>query len=257
MKRWLPLLIIGLIGCSQDYIEGNFIESKVNFMAVEVFEPTNAVQKHVLKLNLITEDYFPCANYSLSTSHSVTNNELIVKFKEIIRPQLCLAAGGPATSHIDLPENINQLTFINGKETNKYSINISKEKITVDPIKSNFTNSLYKNTFRIPENSFAFVCGTNTDNTYIYDEFLSILQQNESFQEFEFKGKGRIPYPEGSDGNWVNFPSKFFLYSDLKAYETLETTLRDYIIKNTDKNSGVTVAIYGWDNFNYYSWMMY
>lgn len=257
MKKWLALLLISFMGCSPEDIDVNFIESKVNFMVVEVFEPTNEVQNHVLKLKLLTENDFPCINYTLRTSQSVIKNELIIEFKEIIKPQLCFTAIGPATSQIDLPENINQLTFINGERTNKYAINISKEKIIVDPIKSNFTNSLYNNTFRIPVNSFAFVCGTNTDNTYIHDELLDIIGKEKGFREFEFKGEGRIPYPEGSDGNWVNFPSKFFLYSDLKAYENLETTLREYIIKNTDKNSGVTVSIYGWDNFNYYSWMMY
>ena len=213
------------------------------------------LQIPLLKLKLITSEIFPCINYGLSITEFTNGNELIIRFDEIVEPGVCLTAIGPAISYIDLPINTNKVTFINGNMIDKYSIEISQEKISITLIENNFTSSLHNKTFRIPKNSFAYVCGTNTNNTNIYDDFLAILMQNTDFVEFEFEGEGRIPYPESSDGNWVNHPSKFFIYSDFEEFNKLANILNDYSSENIEENSGVTIAIYSWKNIKYYSWI--
>lgn len=275
MKKILGLLLIGLMGCSQDYIDvdlepiisqgeetyfPDYIDAESLAISInirEVYNPINMAQKPLIKLELTTDNYFPCYSYDVITSHSINNNELKIKIEGAVKYQDCISARDRATPYIDFAENINQLTLINGKETDQYSINISDEKITIRPVKSSFTKPLFNVLFRIPENSFAFVGGTNTDNSYIYDDFLSILQQNENFEEFEFKGDGRIPFPEASYGHKVNFPSRFFTYNDFEAFENLETTLQNYMLETNTDNSGVVISIYGWNNINYYSWWPY
>ncbi len=237
-----------------EYITKNSIDTDINFMSEEIYDISTS-QTPSLKLKLITSEIFPCVNYTLSTTEFINGNELIIRFNEIIEPDVCLTAFGSAISYIDLPENINKIIFINGNIIDKYSMEINREKISITLIENNFTNSLYNKTFRIPENSFAYVCGTNTNNTDIYNDFLTILEQNADFEEFDFKGEGRIPYPESSDGNWVNHPSKFFIYSDLEEFNNLSNILNGYSSENIEENSGVSIAIYGWNNIKYYSWV--
>ena len=237
-----------------EFITGNLIDTDINFMPEEVYS-INESQEPILKLKLITSEIFPCINYGLSISEFINGNELIIRFDEITKPGVCLTAIGPAISYIDLPESIEKVTFINGNLIDKYSIEINQEKISLALIENNFTSSLHNKTFRIPENSFTYVCGTNTDNTNIYNDFLSILEQNPDFLKFEFEGEGRIPYPESSDGHWVNHPSKFFLYSNFEEFTNLANILNDYSSENIEENSGVTIAIYSWNNIKHYSWI--
>ena len=204
MKKF-TLLIISIIifSCNTDnemsneseyseFISENSIDTDINFMPEEIYS-TNELQEPILKLKLITSRNFPCINYDLTTTEFTNGNELIIRFDEIIEPELCFTAIGPAISYIDLPANTNKVIFINGNVIDIYSIGINQENISITLIENSFTSSLYNNTFRIPENSFAYVCGTNTNNIYIYNEFLTLLEQNNDFVEFEFEGEGRIP----------------------------------------------------------------
>lgn len=194
MKKLLILTLIcfTIFGCSSDdtndnyskYITNDSIATDINFMPEQVYSNSNKTEPPILKLKLITEKQFLCINYSLVTTQFIDGNEFIIRFDEIIAPEVCLTASGPAISYIDLPENISKITFINGDIIDKYSIEISQEKISILQIEKNFTNYLYNKTFRIPEKSFAYVCGTNTDNTYIYKDFSAIIEGNPNFVEF-------------------------------------------------------------------------
>jgi hypothetical protein len=237
-----------------EFITENFIDTDITFMPEETYN-TNELQEPLLKIKLISSEIFPCRNFGLSTTEFTNGNELIIRFDEIVNPGVCLTAIGPAISYINLPENTDKITFINGDVIDKYSAEINQEKISITLIENNFTSSLFNKTFRIPKNSFAYVSGTNTNNTNIYYDFLTILEQNPNFTEFEFEGEGRIPYPESSDGNWVNHPSKFFIYSDFEEFKNLANILNDYSSENIGENSGVTIAIYSWNNIKYYSWI--
>ena len=233
------------------FISGNVIESDINFMPEEIYS-INEVQEPQLKLKLITEEIYPCINYGIATTEFTNANELIIRFDGLAEPEVCLTAIGPATSYVDLPENINKITFINGSITDRYSIEITQEKVIIEPFETNFTKLMYTKTFRIPENSFAYVCGTNTNNSEIYTDFLTILEQNSNFTAFEFNGAGRIPYPENSDGHWVNHPSKYFRYTNIEEFYNLENTLDDFLKNVIEENSGVTISINAWNNLSYY-----
>ncbi|PQV49623.1 hypothetical protein CLV33_103261 [Jejuia pallidilutea] len=268
MKKILIFTLIGFVflGCNSDndevlndsdyaeFIIENSINSEINFMVEEVYT-TNEIEEPVLKLKLITSEIFPCINYGLSTTEFINGNELIIRFEQIIESELCFTALGPAISYIELPENTNRITFLNGSVIDKYSTDINEQKISLTLIEKNFTTSLYDKTFRIPENSFAYICGTNTTNTNIYTDFSDIIEQNIDFIEFEFEGEGRIPYPETADGHWVNHPSKYYKYTDSVKFNSLATIMNEYSSKNIKENSGVTISIYSWNNIKFHSWI--
>lgn len=260
---FLLLISISILGCSTnestiinsdyaEYITGQSIDTGIDFMPEEIYT-LNEAQEPILKLKLKTSEIYPCINYGLATTQFIKESELIVRFDEIITSEICLTALGPATTHIDLPEQITQLTFINGRKIDTYSIEINQEKISISLIESSFTSSLHNETFRIPENSFAYLCGTTTETTGIYNDFASILEENPNFTEFEFEGEGRIPYPETIDGHWVNHPSKFYKYTDDNAFNNLSTTLNEFSSEHIEENSGVNIYIYGWNNVKFSS----
>ncbi|WP_269235724.1 hypothetical protein [Flavobacterium flavigenum] len=267
MKKITLLILIGFMinACSSDdnkidnsdyreYITKTSNVPAINFMPEEVY-PTDFSQSPVLKLKLITEEEFPCINFGISTTQFAKGNELIVRLDKIAEPNGCFTAIGPAISYIDLPENTNKITFINGDKIDQYSIEINDQKIAITSLEKHFTTSLYNKTFRIPTNSFAYLCGTNKDNTQIYNDFYALIKQNPDFTEFEFEGEGRIPYPETTSGNWVNHPSKFFKYSNAQEFSKLAAILNNYAAKNIKKNDGVSISIYGWNNIKFYSWI--
>lgn len=268
MKKLLiyTLIVFTILGCSSEndealndfdyaeYIIENSIDTEINFMPEEIYT-TNETQEPVLKLKLITSEIFPCINYGVSTTEFIKGNELIVRFEQIIESELCFTAIGPAISYIELPQNTNKITFINGNIIDKYSIDINEQKISITLIENNFTTSLYDKTFRFPEDSFAYVCRTNPNNTNIYTDFSAMIEQNPDFIEFEFEGEGRMPYPETTDGNGVNHPSKYYKYTDSIEFNNLADMINDYSSENIEENSGVTISIYSWNNIKFHSWI--
>ena len=266
MKKIIVLLVsIFSYGCSlnEDNIEGeyaqyinsNSIASEIQFMPEETYANYSVAQNPSLRLKLITKEIFPCINYSIGTSEFINGAELIIRFEKIVNPGACATAIGPATKYVDLPQNINKLILINGKSIDKYDITIDSQKVKINLIESHFTTSLYDNTFRYPENSFAYICGTNTTNTNIYTDFLNILLANASLKEISFQGEGRIPYPISSSGHWVNHKTRFFKYNTFSDFESLGQTLTNYKNGNITPNGGVTIALKSWNNSNHFSWM--
>lgn len=237
------------------YISTKSIASKIQFMPEEIHADYSVVEKPTLKLKLLTREIFPCINHSLITSEFINGAELIVRFEDVLYSEVCATALGPAIKYIDLPLTINKLTFINGKTIDRYNVSIDGEKIKINLIKSSFTTSLYDNTFRYPENSFAFICGTNSNNTRIYTDFLNILIANSSLIEIAFPNQGRIPYPVSSSGHYVNHKTRYFLYKNFSDFELLGQTLSNFATGNIAPNSGVTIHLQSWNNSHHRSWI--
>ena len=271
MKKTVALILISFVflGCAPDYenhlvdseqydyseyIIEDSIETDINFMPEEIYT-TNQMQEPLLKLKLITSEVFPSISSEILTTEFIRGSELIIRLEEIIEPIISFTAIGPAITYIELPEDITEISFINGSTIDQYTIEINQQEISVRPIEENFTFSLYSKTFRIPENSFAYVCGTNTSNTYIYTDFLAILEQNPDFIEFQFVGQGRIPYPTAPNGHRVNHSSRYYEYSDFNEFENLANVLNDYSFQNIPVNSGASVSMYSWNNVKFHSWI--
>jgi hypothetical protein len=269
MKKTIFLVVLSILifGCSSNqenalpnttnedysqYIINSSIPTNIKFLPEEIYNNYSIVQPPTLKLKLITTTEYPCINYGLTTSQFTNGNTLIVRFEGVFYPGICLTAIGPATKHIDLPTSITKLVFLNGSTIDKYDISTTNEKVQINLIQSSFTQSLYDNTFRYPDNSFAYVCGTNTNNTQLYTDFLNILLANNTLTEIYFQGSGRIPYPTTTMGNWVNHPSRYFRYNNQADFDALGPVLNNFKNTNVAPNSGVTINLYSWNNKNLY-----
>ncbi|WP_196890132.1 hypothetical protein [Aureivirga sp. CE67] len=237
-----------------EYTTENSLDHEIDFMPIEVYNNSNSPQNPSLKLQLNTVELLPCANYEIITTQFTKANELIIRLEDVPDPIPCALNYGHAYAYIDLPENISEVTLINGNTIDKYIIEINNEKVNISLIENNFTNLLYEKTFRYPENSFAYICGTSNDNTNIYEDFSAIIEQNPNITEFEFVGEGRIPYQE-SQGNKVNHPSKFYKYSSIEDFNSLANILNNYASENIEENAGVSISIINWESTSYRSWL--
>ncbi len=239
-----------------DYTTTPPVDFEVDFKPVELYPDATSFVAPSLHLELKTKQEYNCHNFKIEYSKFIDANELIIRLEGIDDYVVCANALGPAISNVSLPENITKVTFINGSKIDQYDISISNQRVDIDPITSVFTTSTVPKRFRIPTNSFAVVCGTNTTNTHLYNDFLDILDTYE-FTEYRFQGQGQIPYPETTMGHWVNHPSTYFTYSNEEDFELLETILNDFADNNgiLNDDSGVSISIIGWNNRNYYSWM--
>lgn len=258
MKCYLTVLISLLItfSCSknEDGI-GNAVNTEINFYPIQVFSDINTLPS--LKLRLETTETYPCSNFGIKTTQSIEGEVLNISIIDIFQTELCLTAGGPATSYIDLSENIRQVRFIKGKSSDLYDVSINNEKVEIEAIEYSFTNLFDRVLFKYPENTFAYICGTNFDNDYIFNSFLKILSDSLLLEEYQFAGEGVIPYATNSSGAWKNNPSVFFKYVQESDVELVGEMLRKFTDENISSNDGVSITLTNWKNKNYHSWDQY
>src|SRR5690606_4426069 len=196
----------------------------------------------------------PCSNYQIITTQQSVNGELIIRFKRIDAPINCITTPGPAQIFVAMPANTTKITLRNGQVIDTYHVSITAQKMIVTPEVNNFTEVLHTTTFRYPQNTFAYVCGTTSEDMALYDNFLNELLSNAAFTEYVFEGEGRIPYAETSSGHQVDHPSRYFKYTNASNFNTAGQLLESFSTQHITPNSGNGIWLQSWDNRNYMSW---
>lgn len=258
--RTLLLLFaaVFLAGCESDDLPGadaGMLETDIEFYAREI-HPSNDPSEPVLTLSFSTTKIYPCYNYYLDIEHSVEDQELTVVFRSIGQVEICLTALGPARGLLELPQDIKRLKLVRGETTDVYEVSINEERVELHPVEANFSKLVHERTYRAPEDSFAVVCGTNLQDTGLCDDFNNLILEIPGITEFEFEGVGLRPYPDSSSGNWNNTASRFFLYQEDAAFLQAGALLKDFTAEHIEPNKGNTIAIVGWDNRKFYSWLI-
>jgi hypothetical protein len=248
-------IIIDIKEDYSEYLIKDYIETDIEFMPKEEYTNYSEVGLPQLKLFIMTTDFYASTSNSIQATEFFRGDEMIIRFEKIIEPTIGYMTIDRAYYMTSLPENIDKLTLINGDSIDTYSVTINNKFVQLIPYEVHFTNSLYAKTFRYPENSFAFICGTYTDNTFIHDEFLNLLKLNKAFEEFNFDGDGRIPYAT-SIGHYVNYPTIFFKYTNEKDFDSLEQVLKRYSEENIPDNCGAVISLVSWNNKKFLSWLL-
>jgi hypothetical protein len=245
-------------GDYSNYIKGDSIPYKVEFFPVEIYAKSTADTAD-LKFFIKTQNSFACINFGIAIEKFIVNNTLIIRLDRIIQSNVCLTAIGPATTYVDLPENIDSLIMINGHSIDGYLVNVTKESITIKSINSSFsllTQNRAKS-FRIPENTFSYECEMSLNETNIFNEFLKILKDNLSITEFNFNGDGYKPYGQNYVENNRQSLNKYFHYENELEFDRAGELLKSYVLsKNINKNTSAYINLTSWNNKKYLSWMM-
>lgn len=261
------VLLISLVACEKDnvnvnvdysiYLGGDSVSTEIDFSPVELYDKYNEPDTPSLKIQFITKEIFPCSNFHIACTQFRRDKQLIIRFDSILKPSLCLTACGPAETFVDLSNDITSLVLINGKDIDKYQVEITDKLVEIAQITNKFTNLKYGRTFRYPENTFAYICGTNINNAHLYNDFVKILVDSTTLIEYKFSGEGRIPYPDSSSGHWKDNASLFFKYENESDFEKAGALLKNFTQKNLSKNDGVGISLISWNNKKYKSWMMF
>lgn len=250
-----------LLSCDKDddFNRENFkIDDDFSFYFYELYPNSNYV--HPLEgdifLKLTTKHVYPESGYMVDMDIKENKGVMNVILKEIKEPEFFLATPGAAEGIIPLHKDIKTIRFINGKNEDVFNVSITDEKVTFIPHESTFISCKDQNYFRRPKDTFAFVCGTATDNQDLREEFLKQLLATVSLTEYHFEGEGVIPWQTESSGCHVNFPTLFFTYKDKGDFEKAGKLLETFSLKNISPLTGAFISLEDWKGQFYCSWVV-
>lgn len=254
----LASLIIFLSCEKDDSARENFkIDDDFSFYFYEHYPNSNYVQplEGDIFLKLMTKHVYMNSGYIVDMDITENKGVMNIILKGIEEPEIFLTTPGAAEGIIPLHKDIKTLKFINGENEDVFNVSITDEKAVFTPHKSTFVSCKDQTYFRRPENTFAFVCGTATDNQDLREEFLKQLLATVPLTEYHFESEGVIPWQTESSGCHVNFPTLFFTYKDEGDFEKAGKLLQTFSLKNISPLIGVVMNLEDWKGKFYYSWL--
>jgi hypothetical protein len=246
------------ISCSDTITEVNYerIDTRLELTLKEEL----SVYSRLLSIDCATERIYPCINYGIDYSMTKSSNKITIRFNQIIMPEICLTALGPAYSNIKLGNLSNGLyilnLLVNGKtQTANLKVNDSTFKIEYEP----GFDFIFKKTElkRIPQNviwgSVGYINDTLTTSVNSFLDSLIIIGASEinlspgDYGYFQIDSFGKIVAPEYHGYPFI----KMYLYEFNGSSESLKELIRNtnqrflnnmYISCNTWKGE----YIWGW-----------
>jgi len=114
------IIFILLYGCEKEKI-ANTINSDILVSA--------KIENNNIYILAETVKEFECITYSITNSFQINGNEIIIEFLDVLKPEGCYAAFGPARTEINLgvlEESVYQVSFkLDGEET-KAKLSVSQ-----------------------------------------------------------------------------------------------------------------------------------
>lgn len=124
------VLLILLISENCDIFDSNKLEKlplegNILFCAINTEFPDTATYRKI-KMSIITEKTYPCANYSVTTKISKHYNNITIALLYITVPRTCLTAVGPASTELffNLREGTYSLNFYAYGIVDEYELTI-------------------------------------------------------------------------------------------------------------------------------------
>jgi hypothetical protein len=259
MKDIIPVLLILLLGCTPIFdskdgenhpIEGNIIFS------IKETHYTDEVQSPNIRLLMKTEEIYACYNFSIESAIYGYGNVVFIDIDGYFAPNICLTALGPARSNSAFPLRPGQyvIRFSKQDQVDLCDVTITDEAIMINPRSANFTimeDSLF---WRFVPQSFAYVCGTTLETSWMCEDFLDSLKSVVEIEEFEYPDYGTIPYPDSSYGHYYDTKSRFFTYKSEADFDRAGEVLKDYARRVISGHSGIGIYLQNWQNKKFLSW---
>ncbi|OYD17638.1 hypothetical protein CH333_00025 [candidate division WOR-3 bacterium JGI_Cruoil_03_44_89] len=256
----LALSLFGFLSCdifNFSKKELKPIEGDITFSVKEGYREHDSISEPGIMLSMVTEKIYPCCNWSIISEVSVKGNKISIEILGIYVPEICLTALGPATStsFLDISNGEYLLYFSYGNMTDGYVLTVTDSFIKVTEEVTRFTKPEFKLFWRYPQNSFAYLCGTTTETSWICEKFLDTLLSEIDLEEFQFPDSGEIPYPRSSDGHYYDMPAKYFFYEKDEDFDKAGAILKSYTQNVITQYSGVGISLINWKNKKYLSWL--
>ncbi len=211
-----------------------------------------------LFLQMTTRKTYPCLNYTIQRDVKINPGYIDVSITGVTVPNICLTAIGPASSRdiLDITPGSYNLTIYSNGLTSNYYVVITNTSVSFDKDSTGNTHVRDKIVWRYPENSFVYLCGTLTQDSAIYKDFIDTLRSKIDITEFKFPSGGKIPYPTSSGGYYYNAPAKYFIYKSETDFDKIGDILKNYKEKYLKDKRGYGISIVSWKNKYFYSWLL-
>jgi hypothetical protein len=207
---------------------------------------------------MTTEKDYNNLGYQIKTEIFFSGEQIDIKILGIKPAEgIILPALGPASASkvLDLREGAYTLSFYYQYAVDRYHLIINADSLQVVSTVPTFSQPEFSVFWRYPENSFAYLCGTLTDTSWICDDFLSGLLQELNLEEFTFPDYGEIPYPRSSQGYYYDAPAKYFRYRSEQDFDRAGEILKSYAEAVTANYEGVGLSLTNWKGRHFYSWL--
>ena len=234
------------------------IEGKILFGVMEIQRSYEYNCAPDITLTMKTEKAFSCLGYQIKTEMFRSGGQIDLKILGIKPPEgIRLPALGPATASkvLDLPEGTYALNLYYNYAVDRYHLIISADSLQVVSTVFSFSQPEFTVFWRFPPNSFAYLCGTMTENSWICDDFLSRLLKEVDLEELYFPDYGEIPYPRSSEGHYYNAPARYFRYQNEEDFDKAGEILKTYSEDIITQYEGVSLWLQNWKNKSYRSWL--
>jgi hypothetical protein len=206
-----------------------------------------------LYFKVYTAASFPCVNYGIPPIVSLVDRHLSVDLGEIVKPDTCLTAIGPATGHaeLNLPDGHYYLTISSRGRTDTYDLDVTSSKTSLNSTSTAFTEPSVVTYYRHPVNSFGFYCSGLLFDEAMCSGFADRLTSL-PLEPLTFPDDGVWPY-RANIGGYYAAPSQYFTYSDQSAWTEAKELLAEYV-RNLDHNCGRLLEVTNWQDDNERSW---
>lgn len=234
------------------------VEGKIFFSVMEIHRSYDCNCAPDITLTMKTEKSYSCLGYQIKTEMFRSGGQIDLKILGIKPPKgFSLPALGPAATSklLDLPEGTYALNLYYNYAVDHYHLIVKADSLQVVSTVPSFSQPEFTIFWRFPPNSFAYLCGTMTETSWICDDFLSRLLKEVDLEEFQFPDYGEIPYPRSSEGHYYNAPARYFKYDTEEDFDRAGELLKSYAESITVNYQGVGISLANWKGRFFYSWL--
>ena len=234
------------------------IDGKVIVSIAEGWFPWHEEGSPDVILTMNTERNYPCCNYSIEADVTVRTGSVYISLEHIYVPEICLTSPGPASyqSTLALGPGTYELVIEQLFLRDTYTLVVTESKIQIEGSPGRLTTLDKALSWRVPAQSFVYLCGTTTELSWMCDDFLDSLLALGSLQEFSFPDSGVIPYQASSSGHWYDAPGRFLRYGNEADFDSAGAVLQDYVQSVIGDSQGIGLSLTNWQNKQFRSWLM-
>lgn len=255
------LLVFAIAGCdlfggprsSQGEIEQEIIFDLVERSALGAERP----EEPSLYFAMRTNEDFPCVNYPIRYQLDRDGDRVRIQVLEIVRPDVCLTAIGPANASFDLalPSGTYRFLLVNGRRVDRYSVTVTDTRIELEPQIATWTTADSPLNWTFPHDSFGYYCGTLIETKDLCTDFEARLQDL-PLTAIDVPDVGQWPYPLSSAGHYYDAPARFYHYPEPATWQKVKERLRTYTRERLSDQEGTGLSVQNWLGDAVRSWMV-
>lgn len=248
------ILFWAMISCTKTEVKSDLAQN----IRIKMLETVDSVKK-VLHFRCQTDSIYPCSNFGIEASYTLTNDKITINFSKVLTSDFCLLSPGPASIDIGFAGLSNktyevELNF--GITTVTGQIVVTSDNyLAVLPAnkKVQFVNTDLK---RLQDNTiFGRVGFISASSAPIAQTFIDTLQQYGATQAFYLAGD-YTDFQIDTNGQIKTTQDGYpFRQNFILKYSKNSTPLKDLVKRFGSKYPGIWISLNTTRGESFYSWV--